>query len=64
MVAYVTDARSDEQPYQYKNVYDEVYFEPENAGYENPNPHKSLEVFWSYCKLQNMSTWADRRAYV
>ena len=64
MVAYVTDGRSHEQPYQYKNVYDEVYFELENAGYENPNPHKSLEVFWSYCRLQNMSTWADRRAYV
>lgn len=64
MVAYVTGARSNEQPYQYKNIYVEVYFELENAGYENPNPHKSLEVFWPYCKLQNMSTWADRRAYV
>ena len=64
MVAYVTGARSNEQPYQYKNAYDEVYFELENAGYEDPNPHKSLEVFWSHCKLKNMDTWADRRAYV
>ena len=64
MIAYVTGERSDEQPHAYKNLYDEVYFELEDAHYENPNPHKSLEVFWSYCKLQGMDKYASRRAYV
>ncbi len=64
MVAYVTGERADDQPQQYRIVYDDVYFELEEAGYENPNPHKSLEIFWSYCKLQEMGKWAERRAYV
>jgi hypothetical protein len=64
MIAYVTDKRTNEQPSQYKDAYDEVFFQLEENGYENPNPHKSLEVFWSYCKLQNMGTWAERRAYI
>ncbi len=64
MIAYVTGKRSDEQPYTYKSLYDEVYFELEESSYENPNPHKSLEVFWSYCKLQELDTYASRRAYV
>ena len=64
MIAYVTGERSNEQPYAYKSLYDEVYLELEYAHYENPNPHKSLEVFWSYCKLQDMGTYASRRAYV
>jgi len=64
MIAYVTDGRADDQPSQYRTVYDDVLFELEDAGYENPNPHKTLEIFWSYCKLQEMGTWAERRAYV
>ena len=64
MIAYVTGERSKEQPYSYKSLYDEVYFELEDSSYENPNPHKSLEVFWSYCKLQELDTYASRRAYV
>jgi len=64
MIAYVTDKRTHEQPSQYKDAYDEVFFQLEENGYENPNPHKSLEIFWSYCKLQNMGKWAERRAYV
>lgn len=64
MIAYVTGKRADEQPPQYRDAYDEVFFLLEENGYENPNPHKSLEIFWSYCKLQNMDTWAKRRAYV
>ncbi len=64
MIAYVTGERTDEQPYAYKTLYDEVYLDLEDSKYENPNPHKSLEVFWSYCKLQAMYTWASRRAYV
>ena len=64
MIAYVTGKRTDEQPSQYKDAYDEVFFLLEENGYENPNPHKSLEIFWSYCKLQNMDPWAKRRAYI
>ena len=64
MIAYVTDKRTDEQPSQYKEAYDEVFFQLEENGYENPNPHKSLEIFWSYCKLQDMGTWAARRSYI
>jgi hypothetical protein len=64
MIAYVTDRRAHEQPSQYKEAYDEVFFQLEENGYENPNPHKSLEIFSSYCKLQNMGTWASRRAYI
>lgn len=54
MIAYVTGERSYEQPFRYKEIYDDIYFELEDAQYENPNPHKSLEVFWSYCGLK---TW-------
>ncbi len=64
MIAYVTDGRTETQPYEYTNLYNEVYFELEDSNYENPNPHKSLEVFWSYCKLHELDTYASRRAYV
>lgn len=64
MIAYVTRERSHEQPLRYREIYDDVYFELEDAQYENPNPHKSLEVFWSYCGLKDMGTYASRRAYV
>lgn len=64
MIAYVTGGRSNEQPNAYKTLYDEVFLELEDSNYENPNPHKSLEIFWSYCKLQEFDTYASRRAYV
>jgi len=64
MIAYVTGERSSQQPNEYRHLYDEVYFDLEESNYDNPNPHKSLEVFWSYCKLQDMGTWESRRAYV
>lgn len=64
MVAFVTDGRNPEQPRAYRELYAEVTIELEDARYANPNPHKSLEVFWAFCKLQKMGTYADRRAYV
>jgi len=64
MVAYVTGGRTDDQPQYYRNLYADVYFELEEAGYENPNPHKSLEIFWSFCSLRKLGKWAERRAYV
>jgi hypothetical protein len=64
MVAYVTGGRTDDQPQHYRNLYDDVFFELEEAGYENPNPHKSLEIFWSFCSLRKLGKWAERRAYV
>lgn len=64
MIAYVTDGRTHGQPRSYKQLYDEVYIDLEESKYANPNPHKSLEVFWAFCKLQEMTTYASRRAYV
>ena len=64
MAAYVTDGRSSEQSSEYKRLYVDVTIELENAKYPNPNPHSSLEIFWSFCKLQPIGKYAQRRAYV
>jgi hypothetical protein len=64
MIAFVTDGRTPEQPAAYRDLYATVHFALENAKYAHPNPHKSLEVFWAFCKLQDMKTYASRRAYV
>lgn len=64
MVAYATDGRTSDQPRAYRDQYAEVALELEDAKYANPNPHKSLEVFYAFCKLQEMKTYASRRAYV
>lgn len=64
MVAYATDGRTPDQPHAYRDLYAEVTIELEEAKYANPNPHKSLEVFFAFCKLQDMKTWASRRAYI
>ena len=64
MIAFVTDGRTQDQPSVYPDLYADVTLELEEAKYANPNPHKSLEVFWAFCKLQKLGTYADRRAYV
>ncbi|MDH0199793.1 hypothetical protein [Comamonas aquatica] len=64
MIAYATDGRTSDQPRAYRDQYSEVTLELEEAKYANPNPHKSLEVFYAFCKLQEMKTYASRRAYV
>lgn len=64
MIAFVTDGRTSEQPAAYRDLYATVHIALENAKYAHPNPHKSLEVFGAYCKLQEMKTYASRRAYV
>lgn len=64
MVAYATDGRTSDQPRTYRDLYAEVTIDLEQAKYANPNPHKSLEVFYAFCKLQEMKTYASRRAYV
>lgn len=64
MIAYATDGRTSDQPRAYRDQYAEVTFELEDAKYANPNPHKSLEVFYVFCKQHDMSTYASRRAYV
>lgn len=64
MIAYATDGRTSDQPRVYRDQYAEVALELEGARYANPNPHKSLEVFYAFCKLQGMKTYASRRAYV
>ena len=51
MIAFVTDGRTPEQPAAYRDLYAKVTLELEDAKYANPNPHKSLEVFWAFCKL-------------
>lgn len=64
MIAFVTDGRTSEQPARYRDLYATVHVALESAKYAQPNPHKSLEVFWAFCKLQEMKTYASRRAYV
>nr|WP_223881718.1 hypothetical protein [Affinibrenneria salicis] len=64
MIAYATDGRTSDQPHAYRDQYAEVTFELEDEKYANPNPHKSLEAFYAFCKSQEMNTYALRRAYV
>lgn len=64
MVAFVTGSRTTDQPPAYRDLYSYVTLELEDAKYANPNPHKSLEMFWAFCRLQKLATYADRRAYV
>ncbi|NWA42549.1 hypothetical protein HX871_26450 [Pseudomonas reactans] len=64
MIAYATDGRTPLQSAEYREIYSDVTIDLEEAKYANPNPHKSLEVFMAFCKLQDMSTYASRRAYV
>lgn len=66
MVAYVTGERTSQQPIQYGLLFNELHLDLEKEGYPNPNPHKSLEVFWAFCKMddENFGTYAQRRAYV
>ena len=64
MIAFVTDGRTPDQPAQYNELYATVHWSLEESKYAHPNPHKSLETFWAFCKLQGMKTYASRRAYV
>jgi hypothetical protein len=64
MVAYVTDGRMQDQPAEYRELYAAVQIALELAKYIHPNPHKSLEGFWAFCKSQEMKSYASRRAYV
>ncbi len=63
MIAYVTEVWKDEQPNEYRSVYIETLIKLEGLGYENPNKFKTLEEFWSMCKL-NFGSYAERRAFV
>jgi len=64
MIAYVTGERTPTQPAEYQELYYQLDVDLEDAGYPNPNQHRSLEAFWSFCKLKEMGTYADRRTYV
>jgi hypothetical protein len=64
MIAFVTGERTTEQPAEYKELYPAVQVALEQAKYAHPNPHRSLEVFWAFCKLQELKTYSSRRAYV
>ena len=64
MIAYVTGERADTQPAEYKELYYQLDVDLEELGYANPNPHRSLETFWSFCKLKEMNDYASRRTYV
>lgn len=64
MIAFVTDGRTKEQPAEYRDLFATVQIGLEAAKYAHPNPHKSLEIFWAFCKLQEMKTYSSRRAYV
>ena len=60
MVAYATDGRTDEQPKQYQEAYIDLDVHLEDFGYSNPNPYKTIELYWKDCG----GTWAERRELV
>lgn len=64
MVAYSTGGRTQDLPDEYRELFAEVTVALENAKYANPNPHKSLELFFAHCGLVGLDKWAQRRAYV
>jgi hypothetical protein len=64
MMAFATDERTPDQPAEYRELYAEVQIALELAKYPHPNPHKSLEAFWAYCKSQQMKSYASRRVYI
>lgn len=64
LIAWVTGERGPGQLEQYRDLYFDVASDLVDAGYEDPNPHTSLEAFWSYCKLEKLDTYDARRLYV
>ena len=60
MLAYATDGRTDEQPQRYQEMYIDLDVLIENSGYSNPNPYKTIELFWKDCG----GTWAERRELI
>lgn len=60
MLAYATDGRTPQQPKDYQDVYVDLAIQIEDAGYDNPNPYKTIEAFWDDCG----GTWAERRGLV
>ena len=64
MIAYVTNERTNTQPAEYQELYYQLHAALDDAGYANPNSHRSLDAFWRYCKLMEMTTYESRRIYV
>lgn len=60
MLAYATDGRTEDQPKKYQEMYIDLDVLIEDAGYSNPNPYKTIELFWKDCG----GTWAERRELV
>jgi hypothetical protein len=60
MIAYSTDGRTENQPKEYQELFIDLDVMIEEAGYNNPNPYKTIELFWKDCG----STWAQRRELV
>jgi hypothetical protein len=64
MTAYSTDGRRSDQSHEYEELYREVALDLEDAKYGNPNPYKSLEVFYGYVRNEELKTYAQRRTYI
>ncbi len=60
MLAYATNGRTEDQPKKYQEMYIDLDVLIEDAGYSNPNPYKTIELFWKDCG----GTWAERRELV
>ncbi len=60
MIAYATDGRNENQPKEYQELYIDLDLLIEEAGYNNPNPYKTIELFWK----DRGSSWAQRRELV
>jgi len=60
MIAYSTNGRTENQPKEYQELYIDLDILIEELGYNNPNPYKTIELFWKDCG----SKYAQRRELV
>lgn len=63
MIAYVTNERNDKQPNEYTELYLDTLVGLKRLHHENPNPYRTLEEFWVFCK-SCYEKYAERIAYV
>ena len=64
MTAYSTDGRTPGQPHEYGELYREIALDLEHFRYGNPNPFKSLEVFYGHVRTEELKTYAVRRKFI
>lgn len=63
MIEFVTDGRANVQTDEYVCLYADIDIILRDLRIENPNPHRTLDIFWNYCR-DTLETWASRRSHV